>query len=462
MTNFKSTKRALLMSALALIMCVAMLIGSTYAWFTDSVTSANNIIKSGNLDVTMEWLEGKSDPTATDAAWKDASTGAIFSYTLWEPGYTEVRHIKIENEGSLALKYKLNIVVNNPVDGQYNLADVIDVYYIDPAVAVTDRAQLKVENRLGTLSEVLSNIGSDVSTAAGNLKKGEKDTITLALKMQETATNQYQGLSIGDSITIQLLATQLDSEFDSFGSDYDEGLTPPDEDGDIIKNIDGVLYAYNEDGSARLYKVTPEFIGDTVVVAEGIDSIGNYAFGSNLNIKKVILSSGVRNLGRGFDSSNVETVILNEGLEQIDSRAFRSTPNLKEVQISSTVKTIADNAFQKSGIKSITIPATVETVGENAFGASKIETVTFEGNTSIQGYAFRGCPELRTVYLKGDDVTFIPSTLNGRNSIWFCNGESNNPNTSNITFHVANETVANRVKTAMGAEANNTPVYIDE
>jgi hypothetical protein len=61
----------------------------------------------------------------------------------------------------------------------------------------------------------------------------------------------------------------------------------------------------------------------------------------------------------------------------------------------------------------------------------------------------------------GDDIQFIASTLNGRNSMWFCNGESNNPNTSNIDFHVVSETMKERVLTAMGAERNNTDVYVD-
>ena len=53
MTNAKSTKKALMLSILSLVLCFSMLIGTTFAWFTDSVTSANNIIKSGNLDVAL-------------------------------------------------------------------------------------------------------------------------------------------------------------------------------------------------------------------------------------------------------------------------------------------------------------------------------------------------------------------------------------------------------------------------
>ena len=80
MTNSKNTKRALLASLLSTVVCCAMLIGSTFAWFTDSVTSTGNIIKSGNLDVTLEWANGTE---ALDmATWKDASTGPIFNYSL--------------------------------------------------------------------------------------------------------------------------------------------------------------------------------------------------------------------------------------------------------------------------------------------------------------------------------------------------------------------------------------------
>ncbi len=51
MTKHKSPKRAWLMSVISMLMCCAMLIGTTFAWFTDTVTSGKNIIKAGNLDV---------------------------------------------------------------------------------------------------------------------------------------------------------------------------------------------------------------------------------------------------------------------------------------------------------------------------------------------------------------------------------------------------------------------------
>ncbi len=215
MTKKYSTKRALVASLLVLALCFTSFLATTFAWFTDSVVSENNIIQTGRLDVEMYWADGTEDPTA--ATWEDASEGAIFNNDNWEPGYTEVRHIKIANEGTLALKYKVIIVANGEVT---NLADVIDVYYIDPAVQVATRDALANAPKLGTLTEVLAALGE---TGSGYLAKGDNDTITIALKMQESAGNEYQNTALCDGgFSIQLLATQAAGESDSFGDDYDQ------------------------------------------------------------------------------------------------------------------------------------------------------------------------------------------------------------------------------------------------
>ena len=458
MTKKRSTKRALLLSALSLLMCVSMLIGSTFAWFTDSVTSAGNKIVSGSLKVDLE-MYNKETKT-----WKSIKehNDPIFTYEYWEPGYVDAKLLKVENEGNLALKWKAAFVS----DVQLGiLADVIDVF-VKPGATEAEfeslsREDLATWTNAGTVREFLGGIeASTYGTLTPKGTAGATANLGIALKMRETAGNEYQEQTIG-FFDIKILATQYTYEKDSFDDQYDANLNPIEDD-EVMVEENGIQYVYTPEGENYLYLVTEDYTADTVVIPEGVTNIGNYAFAYNNNVKTVVLPSTIKSLGRGFDSSNVEKVVLNEGLEKIDSRAFKATPNLQEVVISSTVTEIADNAFQKSGLKSIIIPANVETIGETAFGSSLIETVTFEGNTAIQGYAFRGCAALRTVYLKGDDVTFVPSTLNGRNSCWFCNGESNNPNTSNITFYVENATVAERVKVAMGAEANNTPVYINE
>lgn len=257
----KVTKRSLLTSALALVVCVSMLIGTTYAWFTDSVVSNNNIIKSGSLDIAMEWANGSEAPAT--ATWTDASTGPIFDNDLWEPGYTEARHIKISNVGTLALNWTLAIVPNGEVSA---LADVIDVYYYDgygygTAKQVIDRNVAGMDY-VGTLREWLST-----GISKGFLYADKSYSATIVLKMREEAGNEYQNLSIGDSFSIQLLATQRTYEDDSFDKDYDVGasktlVTPATaqaaiwaaKEGDVIY-LDhgnyGNLVIENEDGTPK-------------------------------------------------------------------------------------------------------------------------------------------------------------------------------------------------------------------
>ena len=263
MTNLKTTKRALFSSVIALLVCFTMLIGTTFAWFTDSVTSANNIIKSGNLDVEMFWAEGTEDPAT--AAWEDASETAIFDYDNWEPGYVDVKHVQIKNNGTLALKYQVKIMANGEVS---DLSDVIDVYYVDPAQAITNRAQLTADNYLGTLTAVLAGLDT---TASGKLEAEEAHTITLALKMQESAGNQYQDKSIGTDFSVIVLATQATAEDDSFDDQYDFDATYTAE----IDQLNAKLAAA-QSGETVEYALTHDaYIDSMIKVPNGVTLVLN-------------------------------------------------------------------------------------------------------------------------------------------------------------------------------------------
>ena len=214
-----STKKALIASILAMCMCFTMLVGTTFAWFTDAVTSDGNIIKTGTLDVTMEWTDGSNDPEAAATVWKDASKGAMFDYANWEPGYAVARHIKVSNVGTLALNYQMRIVANGIVS---KLADVIDVYYFDEDKAAV-RDDLNSANYLGTLTEVLGTEKHLSKKVYGSLKAGDPaDVHTIILKMQESADNKYQNMDLGCTFSVELIATQMASEADSFDNKYDE------------------------------------------------------------------------------------------------------------------------------------------------------------------------------------------------------------------------------------------------
>ena len=110
---------SLLTSVVAIITLFAMLVGSTFAWFTDTTASYGNKIQSGTLKVDLELLD-KED------GWVSLKENnqEIFDYDLWEPGYTDVKILKVENEGTLALKWKAQFVSQTALS---ILADVIDV-----------------------------------------------------------------------------------------------------------------------------------------------------------------------------------------------------------------------------------------------------------------------------------------------------------------------------------------------
>ena len=212
MTKKKSTKRALLMSGLAMLMCVSMLIGSTFAWFTDSVTSAGNKIVAGTLKLNLELYDTE---TKTWNSIKE-SKAPIFDYDLWEPGYTDVKILKVENEGTLALKWMAKFVSEEELS---ILADVIDVWVCPSETELTYPSDRNLDGytKVGTVRDFVNTIET---TTTGNLEAGEAAYLGIALKMQESAGNDYQGKSLG-AFDIQILATQLSSESDSFDNTYD-------------------------------------------------------------------------------------------------------------------------------------------------------------------------------------------------------------------------------------------------
>ncbi len=214
MTN-KSTKRALVSSVVALFLCFTMLLGTTYAWFTDSVTSATNKIVAGNLDVELYHAD-KAQPT--DELVGD-TTKLFDDVTLWEPGAMVWEKLTVKNNGSLALKYVLSVNITDisTVNGK-SLADVLKVAVMNvqptrenvPAAATQDLATFNLESD----KELMS---------------GASEEFYVAIYWAPSANdNDYNVASeeLYANLGVTLLATQYNYENDSFGADYDEGLDP--------------------------------------------------------------------------------------------------------------------------------------------------------------------------------------------------------------------------------------------
>ena len=196
MKKSKATKRTLLLSVLAMLLCMVMLVGTTFAWFTDSASTAVNKIQAGTLDIALEMKDASDNWVTAEGqtlSFKKAA-GHEGEEILWEPGCTyELQPFKIKNNGNLALKYKIQIA---GIDGDAELNNVIEwTYTVD-----------------GTVSDIKEE---------GHLTAGqETGLITISGHMKKTAGNEYQGLSI-DGIGITVVATQDTVEYDSFGNDYD-------------------------------------------------------------------------------------------------------------------------------------------------------------------------------------------------------------------------------------------------
>lgn len=226
MTNRKSVKRALMASIAAIMLCVVMLMGTTFAWFTDTASSAVNKIQSGNLDVVLEYstdCETWEKVTDTTKLFKDS--------TLWEPGRTEIVYLRVKNAGTLALKYTLGIYNlyeskgTNVAKQSYRLGDYVKLGAVETAAVYPNREA--AVNAVSDTAETLKNIGEN-GVVAATLEPNDTKTYAMVLYMPTEVGNEanpknndpYWAAKV--SFGISANASQAVSESDSYGNDYDE------------------------------------------------------------------------------------------------------------------------------------------------------------------------------------------------------------------------------------------------
>ena len=204
MKNRKSTKRALLGSIMAMVLCLAMLVGATFAWFTDTASTGVNKIQAGNLDVALEMKDASGKWVSAEGKTLDFVKAAAGEQVLWEPGCTyTLPELRVVNNGNLALKYKLVI---SGIRGDAELNNVIDWTM--------------------TLDGAAYTLGEEHHLAAKNGATVDADVLTISGKMQESAGNDYMNKSI-DGIAITVVATQNTVESDSFNNQYDADAEYP-------------------------------------------------------------------------------------------------------------------------------------------------------------------------------------------------------------------------------------------
>ena len=202
MNNKKATKRALLTSVMALVMCVVMLVGTTFAWFTDTASTGVNKIVAGNLDVALEMKDGDRWVSAEGKTLQFKTADSRTDNILWEPGCTyELPQLRVVNKGNLALKYMIKIT---GIQGDAKLNEVIDWTIADSA----------------TDTDIVAAATGTSPAEYKLLKANDAHILTIKGEMDKNAGNEYQGLSI-DGISITVYATQYTYEKDSINDQYD-------------------------------------------------------------------------------------------------------------------------------------------------------------------------------------------------------------------------------------------------
>ena len=324
MTNSK-TKRTLLVSCMSLLLCFAMLLGTTFAWFTDSVTSANNIITSGNLDVKLEYWNG--------TVWKTVEGASdVLTNTLWEPGVTEVAYLKVSNAGSLALKYQLGVNIVSEKEGK-NVAG--ETFKLSDSImfgVIENTSDVKYANR----ADAVAAVTDAKKISAGYVKEAEIEANTsvhyfaLVVYMPETVTNEanHNGTDIPEiNLGINAFATQLAAEEDSFGKDYDDKAALPE----TVSSVDELKEALKDGGNIVLaedIKLTETLMAneDAVIDLNGnavTAPDSNVLFQSQSNAKpsmvitsseagaQINVSGGDMSVLLGYGSTEISNVTIN-------------------------------------------------------------------------------------------------------------------------------------------------------
>lgn len=400
------TKRALLTSVLALVLSLAMLAGTTFAWFTDTASTGVNRIVSGNLNVGLRYWGVGEDGQKT---WLTAenSEDLFDENALWEPGYTQIVYLKVKNNGNLALTYAMQITpvhetVGVNVDGeQFKLSDYIKfgwtTFTADENGAPVALDREAAQTGVGDGAQLGKTLHRQ---AADPMKANAEELVALVAWMPENVGNEanYSTVQPTIELSLKVLATQATVESDSFNNTYD-GDAATDEDLDNKPEYD---YSYTEEEGVTL--ITDENGKVVKAIVSGVN--GKVQTGLFSNLKQSVDEEG----NPQFDHNGspimepdekwaaLTEVVIKDGVTEIGNQTFQGCTGLTNVTIPDSVQKIGAWAFYLcGGLKNVDIPANVE-IGNSSFRQSGLEQVTVSGG-SVGQYAFH-----RNVSLKKIDI----------------------------------------------------------
>lgn len=342
MTN-KTTKRALFSSVVALFLCFAMLLGTTYAWFTDSVSSASNVITAGNLDVELKYAK-VVDGKITDWDTVAGKDNIFDKNALWEPGRVEVVYLQVSNLGSLALKYQLGVNVYNEtpatnMDGkEFKLSD----HLVFTVVEMPDTLTTYTDREAATIASGSEKGLKDYNGKTTALEVGGVDYVALIVYMPETVGNEanFRGTAPSITLGINLFATQQSAEGDSFGDDYDKDAWV---DGMKVYSAADLQAALNNGKDVVLMN---DISADTIEVSGDVAiNLNHKTLAANVAITEdatAVISNG-KIVSASVDNSAIETV-GNLTLNDVEVESARHA-----VRVEGGVTVINDGYYKAAG-----------------------------------------------------------------------------------------------------------------
>lgn len=404
------TKRALLTSVLALVLSLAMLAGSTFAWFTDTASTGVNRIVSGNLDVGLQYWGVGEDGKKT---WLTAenSEDLFDKNALWEPGYTQIVYLKVKNNGNLALTYAMQITpvhetVGVNVDGeQFKLSDYIQFGWAELTAAedgtftpFADRAAARTAVGTGIhLGEMLHR------QAEQPLNAGGETLVALVAWMPENVGNEanYSTVQPTIELSLKVLATQAAVESDSFNNTYDEDAV--DDEGLDSKPEYNYKSLYDYD-NPKGYGVELVRNAEGKVVKAIVSGVnGKVPDGFFANLKGSVDENGKPIAVPAERWADLTEVVIKDGVTEIGKDVFQGCVGLTKVTIPDSVKKIGTWSFYMcKGLKNVDIPANME-IGDSSFRQSGLEQVTVSGG-SVGNYAFHRIDNLKKISINCETI----------------------------------------------------------
>ena len=409
------TKSALLSSAVSLLLCFTMLVGTTFAWFTDSVTSANNVIQSGNLDVELEYWNNTTK--AYEPVTEDIK---LFNdEALWEPGHAEVAYLKVSNIGSLALKYQLKVNVLDEIKGKTK--DNADIKLSDYLVfSVVDKA-IADENDLYTRDEAITAAGDTLGLKSYSsdpkvLEKGSPaDYVALIIYMPTSVGNtaNHDGTNIPSiKMGVDLFATQATVEKDSFDNMYDDAAWVMNNADALVSDQAGLDTALAEGG---LVALADDFNGNLEIkdVAEG--TVLNFAGNTVNGTVSVAEGQAITINGQGGISATGNNPALKVGKNAdvtLAGGSFTSESGAA-VSIANTKTEIDMKLTIEEGTK-ITAPTLISLDAMNGYAGAEIEINGGEFTSTASG------SYVRPINVNGGHVTINGGEFEAPYSTSYC------------------------------------------